>query len=112
VVDAVNLKLIENLPMRAHPEAQEIDPVSHRIFVNVADAAEVAVINGSTHKVIAQWPLPNAKDNVPFRRLGPVAHPSLRNRGSTIRTQLAINTMFKHLLWLAVVDECQAGVNE
>ena len=66
VVDVIKLVIIDNLPMETHPEALEIDPVSHRIFVNVADAAKVAVIDGATHKVTARWPLTRAKDNVPL----------------------------------------------
>jgi len=66
VVDVVKLMIIDNLPMEAHPEALEIDPITHRIFVNVADAAKVAVIDGATHKVTARWPLTRAEDNVPL----------------------------------------------
>ncbi len=66
VVDTVKLVIVDNLPMQAHPEALEIDPASHRIFVNVADAAEVAVIDGATHTINAHWPLTRAKDNVPL----------------------------------------------
>jgi DNA-binding beta-propeller fold protein YncE len=66
VIDTVKLRIVDNLPMEAHPEALEIDPVSHRIFVNVADAAKVAVIDGATHAVIARWTLDRAKDNVPL----------------------------------------------
>src|ERR1700761_1309717 len=62
VIDTIKLKIVDNLPMEAHPEALEIDPVSHRIFVNVADAAKVAVIDGATHTVTARWPLARAKD--------------------------------------------------
>jgi hypothetical protein len=40
--------------------------IPHRIFVNLADAAQVAVIDGATHKVTARWPLTRAKDNVPL----------------------------------------------
>ena len=54
VVDTVKLTLVDNLPMKTHPEALEIDPVSHRIFVNVADSAEVAVIDGATHTVMGK----------------------------------------------------------
>jgi hypothetical protein len=66
VVDVIKLVIIDNLPMETHPEALEIDPVSHRIFANVADAAKVAVIDGATRKVTARWPLTGAKDNVPL----------------------------------------------
>lgn len=66
VVDTVKLAIIGDLPMQAHPEAMEIDPVSHRVFVNVADAAEVSVIDAGSRSVTARWPLSSAKDNVPL----------------------------------------------
>lgn len=66
VVDTVKLTIVDNLPMEAHPEALEIDPVRHRIFVNVADAAKVAVIDGATRTITVHWPLARAKDNVPL----------------------------------------------
>ena len=66
VVDAVKLTIVGSLPMQAHPEALEIDPASERIFVNVADAGEIAVIDGATHTITARWPLTRAKDNVPL----------------------------------------------
>lgn len=37
-----------------------------RLFVNVADKHEVAVINRETRQVVALWPLPNAEENLPM----------------------------------------------
>jgi len=66
VIDTTNETLVTNLPIAAHPEGLEIDNAKDRIFVNVADAAEVVVIGGSTHTQIAIWKLTRAKDNVPL----------------------------------------------
>jgi DNA-binding beta-propeller fold protein YncE len=65
VVNAESNTLVANLPTSAHPEALEIDPEGKRIFVNVADSAEIAVIDGATHTIAATWKLTRAKDNVP-----------------------------------------------
>jgi hypothetical protein len=66
VVDTTNQTLVTNLPVATHPEGLEIDKANDRIFVNVADAAEVAVIDGATHTRSATWKLTRAKDNVPL----------------------------------------------
>ena len=64
VIDTTNQTLVTNLPVSAHPESLEIDNVKDRIFVNVADAGEVVVIDGATHTRAATWKLTRAKDNV------------------------------------------------
>lgn len=66
VIDTTSQTLLTNLPVAAHPEGLEIDNTKDRIFVNIADAGEVVVINGATHTQIASWKLTRAKDNVPL----------------------------------------------
>jgi hypothetical protein len=66
VIDTTNQTLVANLPVATHPEALEIDNANDRIFVNVAEAAEVAVIDGASHTQTATWKLTRAKDNVPL----------------------------------------------
>jgi DNA-binding beta-propeller fold protein YncE len=66
VVDTTNQTIVTNLPVATHPEGLEIDQANDRIFVNIADAAEVAVIDGVTHTRSATWKLTRAKDNVPL----------------------------------------------
>jgi hypothetical protein len=58
------MKLVANLPVPAHPEALDIG-VSGK-FANIADSAEVAVIDASNQKLIQSWKLTRAKDNVPM----------------------------------------------
>jgi DNA-binding beta-propeller fold protein YncE len=66
VIDTTNQTLLANLPVATHPEALEIDNANDRIFVNVAEAAEVVVIDGTSHTQTATWKLTRAKDNVPL----------------------------------------------
>jgi hypothetical protein len=66
VIDTTNQTLLTNLPVATHPEALEIDNDNDRIFVNVAEAAEVVVIDGTSHTQTATWKLTRAKDNVPL----------------------------------------------
>ncbi len=66
VIDTTNQKLIKDLPVATHPEGMDIDNTRERIFVNVAAAAEVAVIDGKTSSLSEPWKITRAKDNVPL----------------------------------------------
>jgi DNA-binding beta-propeller fold protein YncE len=66
VIDTTSQTLLADLPVGAHPEGLEIDNMHDRIFVNVADTAEVVVIDGASHTQTATWKLTRAKDNVPL----------------------------------------------
>jgi 4-phytase/acid phosphatase len=66
VVNTDNFALVSNLAVSAHPEALEIDPATKRVFVNVADSNEVAVIDTAGKAITAHWKLTKAGDNVPL----------------------------------------------
>jgi len=66
VIDTRRFHLLANLSLATHPEALEIDPASQRIFVNVAESNEVAVIDAKTKTIRAHWKLTKAADNVPL----------------------------------------------
>lgn len=66
VIDTASQSLLANLRAEAHPEGLEIDKATDRIFVNIADAGEVMVIDGASHNPSAIWKLTRAKDNVPL----------------------------------------------
>jgi DNA-binding beta-propeller fold protein YncE len=65
VVDTRNDTVVTNLPASAHPEALDIDPQGKRVFANIADSAEVLVIDAATHSIAQTWKISRAKDNVP-----------------------------------------------
>lgn len=66
IVDTEKFTLVENLPVATHPEALEIDARSGRVFANIADSNEVAVIDSATRTIHSQWKLTSAGDNVPL----------------------------------------------
>lgn len=66
VVDTNRFVLVARLPVATHPEALEIDPQSQRVFANIADSNEVAVIGTATRAIRTYWKLTNAADNVPL----------------------------------------------
>jgi DNA-binding beta-propeller fold protein YncE len=65
VIDTASQTLIKELPVATHPEGLEIDNARHRVFVNVAGAAEVAVVDGATQSFSTPWKITRAKNNVP-----------------------------------------------
>ena len=66
VIDTNDQSILADIPVAAHPEGLEIDNATDRIFANIADAAQVVVIDGATHAQTAVWKLARAKDNVPL----------------------------------------------
>jgi DNA-binding beta-propeller fold protein YncE len=66
LLGAADGKRIGQIPLAGHPEAFQLDPSGARIYVNVPDAREVAVVDRSASKQIAKWALPDAGDNFPM----------------------------------------------
>ena len=66
VVDVDTFTLTADIPTSAHPEALDFDSKGHRVFANIADSGEVAVVDSTTHRLSAQWKLQQASDNVPM----------------------------------------------
>ncbi len=66
VVDAVALTVVVQLPVASHPEALELDAEGDRIFANIADSGQIAVVDGKTHRVTQLWTLKHNKGNTPL----------------------------------------------
>ncbi len=66
VVDTKDFTLAANVPVAAHPEALDLDPQGQRIFANIADAAQVVVVNTKTNAIENTWKLKGASDNTPM----------------------------------------------
>jgi DNA-binding beta-propeller fold protein YncE len=66
VVDTASFSLIANLAVANHPEALDLDDHGQRIFANIADSNEVAVIDGAGNRIAAHWKLNGAEHNVPM----------------------------------------------
>jgi hypothetical protein len=66
VIDAAKREKIEDLRLDAHPEGFQLDPTSVRIFVNLPDARQIAVLDRQAGKQIARWDVPGARANFPM----------------------------------------------
>ncbi|MGB6692363.1 MAG: hypothetical protein WBE76_31365 [Terracidiphilus sp.] len=66
VVDTTSLSLKADIPVATHPEALDMDSGSGRVFANIADSSEVAVIDRAGNSISSHWQLDKAGDNVPM----------------------------------------------
>jgi DNA-binding beta-propeller fold protein YncE len=66
VINTKDFSLTANFPVAAHPEALDIDQQGQRVFANIADAAQVAVVNVKTNAIEDTWKLKDASDNTPM----------------------------------------------
>src|SRR6202048_2028248 len=66
VIDPATRSKIGDIPVKAHPEAFQIDPDTSQIFVNVPDARGIAVVDRVSQKQIGKWPTPDKGANFPM----------------------------------------------
>jgi DNA-binding beta-propeller fold protein YncE len=55
-----------SVKLPGHPESFQIERSGTRIFVNIPDAGQIAVIDRIAMKVVATWPVTQAKSNFPM----------------------------------------------
>jgi YVTN family beta-propeller protein len=58
-------KLVE-IGLKGHPESFQLEPAGKRVFVNVPDTHEIAVIDRSSNAQIASWKTSEAAANFPM----------------------------------------------
>lgn len=66
VIDPVRRKKIADFRLKAHPEGFQVEPQGGRLFVNVPDANEIAVLDLVTGKQTSAWPTENLHANFPL----------------------------------------------
>jgi DNA-binding beta-propeller fold protein YncE len=66
LIEAGSGKKTGEISLAGHPEAFQLDPSHGRIYVNVPDAHEIAVIDRAAAKQIASWRLKDAGSNFPM----------------------------------------------
>ena len=66
VIDAATHAKLADIPLKAHPESFRLDPASSRIYVNLPDAREIAVVDRAARKQVAAWHVPEAGANFPM----------------------------------------------
>lgn len=66
VIDPGRRARLADIPLKAHPEGFQLDPASGRIFVNLPEARQIAVIDRAANAPVAGWPLREAGANFPM----------------------------------------------
>lgn len=66
IIDPRRRAAIAEIALQAHPEAFQLDPTGNRIFVNLPEAREIAVIDRAAGRQIASWPAREAAANFPM----------------------------------------------
>ena len=66
VIDPQKMQKIGDIKLDAHPESFQIEQNGHRIFVNLPDARQVAVVDREKNSAIAKWPMKDAQANFPM----------------------------------------------
>ena len=57
VIGARTASVTTTIPLGGSPEFAVADSLAHRVYCNLQDKSEVAVIDTTKHEVIARWPL-------------------------------------------------------
>ena len=65
-VDPATAKVTGEVKLAGHPESFQLEQGGSRIFVNVPTAGHVAVVDRSSMKVAATWPVTSAGANYPM----------------------------------------------
>ena len=66
IIDPAAAKLVASVKLAAHPESFQLEKQGPRIFVNVPDAKQVAVIDREKRSLLATWPMEKFQANFPM----------------------------------------------
>ncbi len=66
VIDSATMKQAASIKPPAHPESFQLEQRGSRIFINVPDAKQVAVIDRDKKTVAATWPMTEFNANFPM----------------------------------------------
>ena len=66
VIDPQKMQKIADIKLDTHPESFQLEKNGNRIFVNLPDAHQIAVVDRDKATVIAKWPMKNPSANFPM----------------------------------------------
>ena len=66
IIDPEKKSKIGDIKLAAHPKSFQLDAASGRIFVNVPDAGQIAVVDLATARQVASWTAPGLRANFPL----------------------------------------------
>lgn len=65
-INPAHAKVLGEARLAGHPESFQLERAGSRIFVNVPTADQIAVVDRTSMKVVATWPVTTAKSNFPM----------------------------------------------
>ena len=66
VIEPSTGALLSRMALPAHPEGFQIEPISHRAFVNIPDGSQIAVVDLVAGRQVASWRTPGSRSNFPM----------------------------------------------
>jgi DNA-binding beta-propeller fold protein YncE len=66
VIGATNGEFVAKIPLAGHPESFQLEKNGNRIFVNVPDANQIAVVDRDKRAIITTWPMEKFRSNFPM----------------------------------------------
>ncbi len=66
VVDAERMEKVADIKLEGHPESFQLEKSGKRIFVNIPDAKQIAVVDREKAIVVAKWPVEKLEANFPM----------------------------------------------
>lgn len=66
IIDTQTGRKADNISLAGHPESFQLEASGHRIFVNVPDARQIAVIDRSSGRQVGTWTTGEARENFPM----------------------------------------------
>lgn len=66
VVDPARDKLVGSIKLDAHPESFQLEQKGNRVYVNIPEARQIAVVDRERKEVVARWPMDKFKSNFPM----------------------------------------------
>lgn len=66
IIDPESRTAIGTIALQGHPEGFQIEPTTGRVFVNVPDAGQIAVIDIGARKQVATWKVAGVSGNFPM----------------------------------------------
>jgi hypothetical protein len=67
-LDPASGSVMARAKLSAHPESFQLDPAARRVFVNVPNTHEIAVVDLATGQQAASWPIADLHANFPMAR--------------------------------------------
>jgi hypothetical protein len=95
VIDPLRRQKIADIPLKAHSESFQLEALGARIFVNVPDANEIAVLDLSTERQTASWSTQHLRVNFPL---------------AIDKAHQQVLTMFRHPATLAAFSICDGSL--